>query len=194
MRTLLPVLLVAVGCVERPLDGGPGGELGNAVTGYAPAARWEARVEAYDSGRERFAPVPLYDTRGRSVAALRADEAPAAEVALLTPANERDLLHRYAGFYDLPEWAWRFERARVRVVLRAPGTTTYTPAFAYSRAAYHGCLVARAEGASDLRDLGAHCADRLSVTLVRSLPHDRAPRTVSAPGASVVRGRARAAP
>ncbi len=172
--------LLLASCVEKPLDGAPGGELGNEVTGYAPGPGWDVRVEAFDPATRRFEPVPLYDARGRATSALRASDEPAPESALLTPENDRDVLHRYAGFYDLPPSVWRFERARVRVVARAPGTTAFTGAFAYSSDAYHRCLVAGAETAFDLHDLAAHCADRESLVL------ERAPRRGHARAASAV--------
>jgi hypothetical protein len=165
-RSTAAALFLLAACVDRPLDGAPGGELGNVVGGYAPGRGWEARVEAYDGVRAHFAVVPLYDSHGRPVAVIRTEEDAAEETVLLTPGNDDDRLHRFSGFFDLPAWAWRDDRARVRVVLRAPRTTTFTSAFAYSNAAYHRCLL-EARFAVDLRDLGAHCADRKSLVLYR---------------------------
>jgi hypothetical protein len=167
-RAALLAALLCAGCVEKPLDGAPGSERSNAITGYAPGPDWEARVQALDPRKRAFVLVPLYDTAGRPLPVLRSDASPAEESALLTPDNRDDLLYRFEGFYDLPAWAWADDRATIRVQLRPPSSTAFTAAYGYTSRAYHGCLVGEADRALDLLDLGARCSDREALTLVRS--------------------------
>jgi hypothetical protein len=171
---LAPLLALAIlgaslaGCLERPLDGEAVSTRDNPVHGYVLGPGWQVRLVARDARTGRDTPLPLYRLDGRATTALVSSSTPSPEARALSPDNPRDDLYAFDGLYDLPPWALEDGRARLTPEGRPPGTTAWTEGFTYTKAAYHGCLLAGAEAASTLFELGARCSTGRSLTVVRA--------------------------